>query len=615
LIEAPAGRSAAGRREDLLLFALAWIAQLPLLARGFASEDFVILRRLLAGGLGEGIAAQFVGPWLRLTGIGFYRPVGTAALGAEIALFGTSAWPYLLVHSGVHAASAVLVAGLVRRWLGPQVRHAGWFAGALFALHPLALNATAFIASFATVFGVALGLGALRCWWGRPEDRGPAPPRWLALVLFVLALGSYELAAVLPALVVLAETLAPGLRQPAGSGWRSRLRSWWAWWALLAGYLAWRRLLFGGVLGGYEETASLITRLDLTVRLPEAMRALAYVFVPLEAGQAGLVAGLVVAFGVVVLPPLLARLDGRSSPAAAFAAAAFAVGWVVLALAPFGVVRLVPAVGRYAYLAAVGCAFGLALLAEWVGVAWGQRAAALLRGLLLLVHGLAFGWFAGVQLEAGRLVEAVRTDLVARAGGRPGPLLCLDYPQFVTNRQGVPLAQVFHYGLADSVRPPFGPLDVEVFALTPGVVRDPRPVLAALRHARLLRWQANERRFVRIEGASFGPAPPLLVAEGPPAGARWPLSATGMEWSVAAGERQRCDVVVVAAGNAHRAAGRPSDGRCGGVLPADFLATQARLYGGGAYWWVEVSTAGGALEGASPARRLELGRTTAAGWE
>jgi hypothetical protein len=212
-----------------------------------------------------------------------------------------------------------------------------------------------------------------------------------------------------------------------------------------------------------------------------------------------------------------------------------------------------------------------------------------------------------VHLRAGEIVAAVRADLVAKAGTGSAPLLLTGYPLFVTDSRGTPLAQVFHYGLSDSVSPPFGPLTGELLPLTPEVVRDPAPLLHALPGARLFHWSAESLRFESAAREHQPVTLPVLEVSGPDDGVSWPQPTSRSGWSVGAGGGTRCEIVVAAPGNAARQPGQGSGSSCSGELPRDFLETEARLYGGRAYWWIELSTDSGRPLAASPARRLELG--------
>jgi hypothetical protein len=88
------------------------------LGRGFTSEDFLLLRVLGERPPWRDLAAAFTEPWLGITVVGFYRPLGTLALAAERALFGARPAGYLAVHVALHALNAVLVLWLARRMLG-----------------------------------------------------------------------------------------------------------------------------------------------------------------------------------------------------------------------------------------------------------------------------------------------------------------------------------------------------------------------------------------------------------------------------------------------------------------------------------------------------------------
>jgi hypothetical protein len=276
--------------------------------------------------------------------------------------------------------------------------------------------------------------------------------------------------------------------------------------------------------------------------------------------------------------------------------------------------------------------------------------------------------------QAGRTARAVQTALAtAAAAAHPGDrLFVTGHPAFIENAAGVPLAQVLRYGLADSVRPPFGEARVPVYPLppltaaelaplaamparSPGPATAPMPAtpetapapLAGGRN-RFLAWDAGAARLREIL-----PAPP----GGGDAGAPLELtveSATADEVRVAAappasGAGLRYRLIVVAEGNSAivdlgapqrgltaaggsaagpqrgltAAGGSAADpqrgltaaGGCaadvalaGGAvrapLPAAFIQTMDRLYGGERFWWIEARDAEGRLAAFTRARSL-----------
>ena len=138
--------------------------------------------------------------WFDLGATQQYYPLLHSAFWLEHCIWGDATLGYHLTNVALHAASACLVVMIVRRLKLPGA----WLAGFIFALHPVCVEAVAWISEQKTtlsgVFYLAAALAYLRFDRARRKSQ-----YFLALGLFVLALMSKTVTATLPAamLVVL----------------------------------------------------------------------------------------------------------------------------------------------------------------------------------------------------------------------------------------------------------------------------------------------------------------------------------------------------------------------------------------------------------------------------
>ncbi|HEV7515849.1 MAG TPA: hypothetical protein VGR07_06090, partial [Thermoanaerobaculia bacterium] len=450
------------------------------LHRGFTSEDFLLLRLLRQDPPWHGFLGKLASPWLGLQLFKFYRPVSTLLFGLEVALFGTAPLGYNLAHTLVHAGNALLVYAIARRLAGrsgeesASAATAGIAAALLFALYPLHPNAVIFAASFATLFAATFLLAAFLC-HQIARERSSWPWEAASLSFFALALGSYEAAAVLPVLLV-----AHDLLLDRGRPLRARLAAWLPSVVLLGLYFLLRLRLFGVFVGGYEETGRRLLAPQIRQLLGDLAQSLYQLHAPVFEQPPGPFAPLL----FLLLAGLLPLLYFGLSPARRHSLRPWLFGWfwMVVSLAPFAFHPVVPGNGRYWYLAAVGAALAAAFLAHALAAAWsGPWRALPTVGLLALLAGWAFllAGSMGIYVEAGRTAGSIAAQL-ERALRTPGgaPVFVAGYPGFLLNGAGVPVAQVFHYGLADAVSPPFAPAGPPVYPLPPLAAEELQPLAA-----------------------------------------------------------------------------------------------------------------------------------------
>jgi protein O-mannosyl-transferase len=374
------------RRLYAVVAACALVVYAGALWNRFAGDDLyiVVLDPLVhhASGLWRAFGSSY---WAGNLNTTVYRPLAVATFALDWLIDG-AVW-FHLVNLLWHAAAAVMVAVLARRWAGDS---AGWIAGLLFAVHPVHVEAVANIvgrnelmAALFTLLAVYAALERDSVWWTAA-----------AMAAGIL---SKENAAVAPALIVWAWVVRLRPAPP-----RRRLARYLVSWVLVAAaYAALRWVVFRAYGAGIVAVAPVfIGQSPSTIRLT-AVAALADVarlllfplhlqadYSPQErTAVTGLVdvrlllGVLAVAVWVALLVVALRR--GRR-------VAAFGLGWVALAYAP--VANLLFPIGvllaeRTLYLPSAGLAIAvggalarldgrrLALVATALGLLGGMRTA------------------------------------------------------------------------------------------------------------------------------------------------------------------------------------------------------------------------------------------------
>ena len=176
-----------------LLLCATFVAHLPALHGGLLWDDNMHVTRADLRSL-HGLWRI----WFDLGATQQYYPLLHSAFWLEHRIWGDATLWYHLTNVALHAASACLVVMIVRRLKLPGA----WLAGFIFALHPVCVEAVAWISeqksTLSGVFYLAAALAYLRF------DRGALGARrksayFLALGLFALALMSKTVTATLPA--------------------------------------------------------------------------------------------------------------------------------------------------------------------------------------------------------------------------------------------------------------------------------------------------------------------------------------------------------------------------------------------------------------------------------
>ncbi len=122
----------------------------------------------------------------------------TAHSGRSIALWGGAMLGYHLTNVFLHAVSACLVVSIVRRLALPGA----WLAGLVFALHPVCVEAVAWISEQKSTLSGVFYLGAALVYLRFDQTRR-SRHYLCALALFVLALLSKTVTATLPAALLI----------------------------------------------------------------------------------------------------------------------------------------------------------------------------------------------------------------------------------------------------------------------------------------------------------------------------------------------------------------------------------------------------------------------------
>lgn len=136
--------------------------------------------------------------WFDVGSTSQYFPLLHTAFWFEAQLWQDSLFAYHLVNVLQHALSACLVVALMRRLRLPGA----WFAGFVFALHPVCVESVAWISEQKNTLSTLLCLAAAYVYLGFDQNRR-APQYGVAFVLFVAAVLTKSITAVLvPVLLV-----------------------------------------------------------------------------------------------------------------------------------------------------------------------------------------------------------------------------------------------------------------------------------------------------------------------------------------------------------------------------------------------------------------------------
>jgi len=229
------------------LLALATIALWPVVHGDFVRDDLEhVLRNPFVSGdftLGRLFAAD--------DALGRWQPLTLIAWKAGHIVGGGSAAGFHAVSLTIHLAATAVAYLLARRLSGSAF--IGFFAGALFALHPVQVESVAWIGALDTVlagFFTLLALDAHRRW----RDRGGGGLPLLAGLHLLLALCASELAiAVVPIAVALDLGLPP--REPRLTRGPVDARSYAPFVAAALVVYAARALAFGELSAGFDRSA------------------------------------------------------------------------------------------------------------------------------------------------------------------------------------------------------------------------------------------------------------------------------------------------------------------------------------------------------------------------
>ena len=580
------------------------------LGRYFTSEDFLLVR-FLGDNPPWRDPGLWTAPWLGITVVKFYRPVSTLLYGLEIAAFGASPFGYHVVHTLVHALNAAMVFAIVRR-----LAHGAFIpvaAATLFAVYPLHPNAVLFGASFATLFGASFMLSGFLAY---QRFRATGVWRWwgASLGLFVLALLSYEAAAILPALLAAYAALL-GRGDKRWNGWPALL----PFFVVLGLYFAVRRAVFGVFVGGYDEYGARLLDARWMVWLRDLATSIQKLHAPAFDRWPTLPESLLFAASVTVVPFVFFVLARRRISAGSVRLWLFAWAWIVISQMPFAFRPCVPGNGRYWYVTAAGVAVAAAVVVRAIGEAVpgrGRFVRVVALGGLALYWGWLFAGYLQVYVDAGRTVLTIQAELIREhaAAGAPPRIFVTRYPYFLVNAADVPVAQVFHYGLRDAVNPPFVSASVPVYPLTPLRGAELLPIVTADPSAAIFEWDAAAKKLRRA--VPHPPVTPLteIPVLAPADGAV--LDPRALDVQLAPGDVRRFRLIMVAHGNATTVDPAPSSAGAGVVrlaMPTEFVTTMARLYPGGEFlWWLEARDASGVLAGFSRMRSFRVAGGSAA---
>lgn len=233
----------------LSIAVLALLASVTSLGNGFAYDDrWIIVENENVHSLHQAWRLFDETYWPNIRGAALYRPLTILLYAVQWSVGGGSPLVFHAVNVTVYVAVSVLVL-----WLALQClpRTAAWVVAALFAVHPVHVEAVGNVVGQAELWTALVMVGAVGL-YVRDRREGMALPRQSGFViigLYSLGLLVKENAIVLPALIVAADVWLVDDRRP----WRERANSVstiLVWMGLVAAAFLWLRVNVTGEIGG-----------------------------------------------------------------------------------------------------------------------------------------------------------------------------------------------------------------------------------------------------------------------------------------------------------------------------------------------------------------------------
>ncbi len=243
-----------GGMRGLVLAALGVLALLPFartLTHELVWDDHDLVRQVRALDERGGLTAVAAAPFLpgQNDAARYYRPLVLCSLWVDGRLGGGAAAAYHATNVALHVLNTLLLALLLARVF--RSWPAALIGSALFAVHPLQVEAVSFVAArtdlWATLFVLASTLA-----WLAARDAGPKRNVALAScgVFYLAACLAKESAILLPAVLLAWECLPGWLPEPAAGRSRTVTRGIAAWGAVFLALAIVRGLVLGAVLFG-----------------------------------------------------------------------------------------------------------------------------------------------------------------------------------------------------------------------------------------------------------------------------------------------------------------------------------------------------------------------------
>ena len=360
----------------LSIAALALLASGVGLHNGFAYDDrWIIVQNANAHSLNRPWELFGSTYWPTSRGASLYRPLTILIYAAQWVFGGGAPFLYHFVNVSLYVVDSVLVLLLGLQCLP---RSGAWVAAALFAVHPVHVEAVANVVGQAELWTGLVLLSAVLI-YVRERQGGVTIPRGSAIAivaLFVAGILIKENAIVLPALLVIAELFLVHDTRP----WRERadkLFTLLLWMTMFAMAYLWVRLRVTGEIGGDTEHPAL-RHLSMGQRsllmlglVPEFGRLFVWPdrlsadYSPqMVPGYGGWHAGLIPGAVLLLCLAILMFVSWRRAPAVTFG-----IAWLVIAISPVTNILIPTGIliaERTLLVPSVGVLLAAGMLVPWV---------------------------------------------------------------------------------------------------------------------------------------------------------------------------------------------------------------------------------------------------------
>ncbi len=366
----------------------------------------------------------------------FYRPVFAVMLWLEFLFFRLNYAPYILVNIILHIINTVLVYFLVNAVTAKKNPSIGFWAAIIFLVHPVQVNTVCWVSSGATLWSAMFLIGSILAYIDFRRS-GKLSSCLCFIILWLLALFTYEASVVLPALIIIYEVILYSFKDKRACSFIRENR-----WAILLSlilllevYFTIRIIVIGKPVGGYFDFTQRIQNTTFISVVSDMLINLRRILNP--AFDEGAVSKARLFGYIVFIPVVVAGIFKSVTSAMHRRQILFWLAWTVILFAPFVFAPIVPTNSRYAYLPSIGVCSLIVFSCIGTSQIFKKQHQLVVRltllGLFTIVYFMLSQYYVNIYKDIGRWIRFMQVSISRRYehnfNNRDTIIVTPDYPR------------------------------------------------------------------------------------------------------------------------------------------------------------------------------------------